>query len=116
VARFAQNRNLVIRAVGVDPDLEVEIHDSHTASGDIYLLCSDGLSDMLAAEEISSILASSPPTLESACEALVLQANDNGGHDNISVILISTYKYNMQAIGLFRRLLHWVRDMGQSLK
>lgn len=104
------------RAVGVGPDLEVEIHDYHTESGDVYLLCSDGLPDMLAAEKNANILVNSRPTLESACEALVLQANDNGGYDNISVILLSIHKYNVQAVGLFRRLLHWVRDMGQGPK
>jgi PPM family protein phosphatase len=113
-ARFAQNKNLVTRAVGVGPDMEVEIHDHHIEPGDVYLLCSDGLSDMLAIEEIICILTNCRPSLEVACNALVRQANDNGGHDNISVILIMVHRYSIEASGLFGRIMRWVRQGGME--
>jgi PPM family protein phosphatase len=111
-ARFAQNKNLVTRAVGVGPNIEVEVHDHFTEPGDIYLLCSDGLSDMLATEEIICILMHSWLSLEAACDALVQQGNDNGGHDNISVILIMVHRHSVKAGGLFRRILRWVKQGG----
>jgi serine/threonine protein phosphatase PrpC len=108
-ARFSQNKNLVTRAVGVDHEMEVEIHDHNTEPGDVYLLCSDGLSDMLAAEEIHDALAGWKSSLERACDVLVQRANDNGGHDNISVILIKVQSKNAETGGLFDRILNWVK-------
>jgi protein phosphatase len=103
-SRFSQNRNLVTRAMGVDHDVEVEIHDHVTEAGDIYLLCSDGLSDMLSSKEISDIMTSMNLDLEPACDALVKKANDNGGRDNISVILIKVKSKNTETKGLFGRV------------
>jgi protein phosphatase len=107
-ARFSQNRNLVTRAVGVNQTMEVEIHDHHTEPGDIYLLCSDGLSDMLISEEITEILNTPEFTLEDACRALVQKANDCGGHDNISVVLMKVLSNRPESGGVFGRLLNWV--------
>jgi serine/threonine protein phosphatase PrpC len=55
-ARHSQNKNLVTRALGVDPVVEPEIHDYDTMPGDVYLLCSDGLNDMVEDEEIALTL------------------------------------------------------------
>ncbi|HWT70959.1 MAG TPA: Stp1/IreP family PP2C-type Ser/Thr phosphatase [Oxalicibacterium sp.] len=85
-ARFAPNKNLITRALGVAVEIEVETNTYATEAGDIYLLCSDGLSDMLATEQIVELLGRHAD-LESTCEDLVNAANDNGGRDNISVIL-----------------------------
>lgn len=109
LARFSPNRNLITRAVGVDYDVDVEIHEHMTRVGDIYLLCSDGLSDMLSTGEISEILNRSGASLVATCEALVARANGNGGRDNISVILIKIQSYNPEAEGLFGRILNWVK-------
>ncbi|MNR78050.1 Serine/threonine phosphatase stp [compost metagenome] len=87
-ARFAPNKNLITRALGVAVQLEVEVHDYQTEVGDIYLLCSDGLSDMLASEQMSAMLADNDSDLELLCSSLVQAANDNGGRDNISVIVV----------------------------
>lgn len=95
-ARYAPNSNLVTRAVGIAQDIEVEVHEHQVAPGDLYLLCSDGLSDMLQPEEMLDILLSQPATLESACEMLVQAANDNGGHDNISVVLMRLESNNSE--------------------
>jgi PPM family protein phosphatase len=87
-ARFSQNKNLVTRAVGIDPEVETEVHTYPVLPGDIYMLCSDGLSDMVTDEDIQLTLSSLQANLPLAAEQLVQQANDNGGRDNISVILV----------------------------
>jgi protein phosphatase len=90
-ARFAQNRNLVTRALGVEPLVEAEIHEYEALPGDIYLFCSDGLNDMLPDEEIHGALRE-PANLELAADHLVRMANGNGGRDNISVILVKVLR------------------------
>jgi protein phosphatase len=86
-ARSAPGRNIVTRALGVEPGVEVEVHRHLVQSGDLYLLCSDGLSDMLDERALATTLRSAGRDLDSTADALVRQANDNGGRDNISVIL-----------------------------
>jgi len=85
-AAFSANKNLVTRAVGVEDTVLLETHAHEVQAGDLYLLCSDGLSDMLPDVSIAQILTSAN-TLPDACRALVAAANDAGGRDNISVIL-----------------------------
>lgn len=87
-AKFSQNKNLVTRALGVDPEVEAEIHDYDVEPGDIYLLCSDGLNDMVDDDEIAMTLQALSANLALAADQLVQMANDNGGKDNISVILV----------------------------
>jgi serine/threonine protein phosphatase PrpC len=107
-ARFSQNKNLVTRALGVDPEMEVEIHDHPIEPGEIYLLCSDGLSDMLTDEEMCDALIMCGSALQSACDVLVQKANDNGGHDNISVILARVQSHTVESGGLLGRFLNWL--------
>jgi len=57
-ARHSQNKNLVTRAVGIDPDVETEVHSYPVLVGDIYLMCSDGLNDMVTDEDIELTLSS----------------------------------------------------------
>ena len=85
-AAFSANKNLVTRAVGVEDTVLLETHLHELMPGDLYLLCSDGLSDMLDDESISQLLQACE-SLEDACAALIDAANDAGGRDNISVIL-----------------------------
>lgn len=106
-APYAQNRNLVTRALGVAPVVEVEIRHYSTEPGDIYLLCSDGMSDMLLAEEIGEMLVQHQSNLEETSNALVQRSNDNGGRDNISVILIRTGSSSRKAGSLLDRFLNW---------
>ncbi|MDP5008996.1 MAG: Stp1/IreP family PP2C-type Ser/Thr phosphatase [Glaciimonas sp.] len=91
-ATLAMNRNVITRAVGVDPQLTVEVHEYALQAGDLYLLCSDGLSDRLSADEIKRIIMGVNTDADSdlgvASDALILAANAAGGQDNISVILI----------------------------
>lgn len=87
-ARYSGNKNLVTRALGVDPVVDVEIANFDVSPGDIVLLCSDGLNDMVEDEEIALALRTLGGNLQLAADHLVQLANDNGGRDNVSVILI----------------------------
>jgi len=91
-ARFSQNKNLVTRAMGVDPVVDAEIHDYEVLPGDIYLLCSDGLNDMVEDEEIQLTLQMLSANLELAATQLIQMTNDNGGRDNVSVILVKVLR------------------------
>lgn len=87
-ARLSKNKNLVTRAVGIDAEVEAEIHVHDVMVGDIYLLCSDGLNDMVEDDDIQATLYAMQGNLTMAAEQLIQAANDNGGRDNVSVILI----------------------------
>jgi len=109
-ARFSQNKNLVTRAVGIDAEVETEVHTYPVQPGDIYLLCSDGLSDMVTDEDIQLTLSSLQANLSLAAEQLVQQANDNGGRDNISVILVRVLKdFPARRAGWLNKLRAWFR-------
>ncbi len=105
-ARFSQNKNLVTRAVGVDPDVETEIHDYPVLPGDIYVLCSDGLNDMVEDEEIKLTLQMLAANLELAATQLIQMANDNGGRDNVSVIVIKVLREFPAAGGWWSKFWH----------
>ena len=108
-AKHSQNKNLVTRALGIDPVVEPEVHDYDTKVGDIYLLCSDGLSDMVPDDEIGLTLETLGGNLTLAAQQLVQMANDNGGRDNVSVLLIKIVKEYPAARGIFSRFLGWFR-------
>ena len=108
-AQFSQNKNLITRAVGVDNMLEAEVHEHQIEPGDIYLLCSDGLSDMLAARQIAEILATQGTSLKLAAQTLVARANEHGGRDNISVVLVRVQAFSTEREGLFGRILSWMK-------
>jgi serine/threonine protein phosphatase PrpC len=103
-ARFSPNRNLITRAVGIEHALDVEVHEHRTLCGDIYLLCSDGLSDMLATEEIAEITMDFDGDIVAICDALVHKANQNGGRDNTSVILVKVQSNIRPAAGMLKRI------------
>jgi len=86
-AAAAAYRNLVTRALGVETEVRLELSDHAVEPGDRYLLCSDGLSDMLDDDAIGRLLAPDLPMGGSA-EALVRAANAAGGRDNVSVVLV----------------------------
>jgi serine/threonine protein phosphatase PrpC len=85
-AATSTNKNLVTRAVGVEDTVLLETHLHDVLPGDLYLLCSDGLSDMLDDDSIAKLMASSE-ALPDVADALIQAANDAGGRDNISVVL-----------------------------
>ncbi|MBI4192319.1 MAG: Stp1/IreP family PP2C-type Ser/Thr phosphatase [Betaproteobacteria bacterium] len=108
-ARYSQNKNLVTRAVGIDPEVEIEVHTYDVEPGDIYLLCSDGLSDMVMDEDIHATLAMLQANLPLAAKQLVQQANDSGGRDNISVILVRVLEAFEASTGWFAKFKAWFR-------
>jgi serine/threonine protein phosphatase PrpC len=87
-AKLSQNKNLVTRALGIDPTVDPELHVYETQVDDTYLLCSDGLSDMVEDEEIRLTLITLKTNPNLTVQQLVQAANDNGGRDNISAMLI----------------------------
>ena len=80
-------KNLVTRALGVDESVLLEVNEHQVQVGDLYLMCSDGLSDMVDDDAIAKIVTSQLP-LEQTATQLIAQANENGGRDNISVLLV----------------------------
>ena len=85
-AEKSQFRNVLLRAVGIDAAIEVDITSGQFSPGDIFLLCSDGLHGMVKQDEITSVLAYHAP-LALKADMLINMANDAGGKDNISVAL-----------------------------
>ena len=85
-AAFSTNKNLVTRAVGVEDTVLLETHQHEVQPGDVYLLCSDGLSDMLDDATMTDVMLASASLPEMA-RALVDGANEAGGRDNISLVL-----------------------------
>ena len=83
------DRNVITRAIGTKPTVDVEVATNEwpIQIGDIYLLCSDGLYDLLPDWEIASTLRDNKPN--EACKVLVATAKDRGGYDNISVIVLT---------------------------
>ena len=108
-AKHSANKNLVTRALGIDPAVEPEIREYDTMPGDIYLLCSDGLSDMVSDEDIGMALQALGANLQLAAQQLVQMANDNGGRDNISVILIKILREYPAGHGLASKIFRWFR-------
>ena len=108
-AKRSQNKNLVTRALGIEPVVEAEIHTYPAQEGDIYLICSDGLNDMVEDEDIELTLGALGANLQLAAEQLVQMANDNGGRDNISVVLIKVKKDFPADDGLFAKFFSWFK-------
>jgi PPM family protein phosphatase len=102
------NRNYVTRALGVEPAVEVEVQEDTVKLDDIYLLCSDGLSDMVEEEDIHLTISTFSANLSTGGEQLIQLANANGGRDNISVCIAQVMKSFAEARGLVGRLKGWI--------
>lgn len=98
-------QNVLIRAVGVEPEIEVEVSEELFAEGDVLLLCSDGLTKELSDAQIVSVLADAQYP-EAAAEQLVDLANRAGGSDNITVIVL---RHSPKFAGAFERLGRWLK-------
>jgi protein phosphatase len=79
------HKNVIVRALGMRDTVQVDIHVDSPRLGDVYILCSDGLSGMVTDEQIAEI-AGSGQDLDTMCEQLIALANQNGGLDNVTVI------------------------------
>ena len=89
-ARIHPDKNIITRAVGVKEYVLVDFFDVHIGTTEKLLLCTDGLTNMLKDEEIHRIIAGSG-SLEQAGERLIEAANENGGRDNIAVVLVEPF-------------------------
>jgi protein phosphatase len=108
-ARRSQNKNLVTRALGIEPEVEAEIHTYEARPGDIYLICSDGLNDMVEDEDIALTLSALGSNLPLAADQLVQMANDAGGRDNVSVILVKIKKDFPADASWLAKFLSWLK-------
>ncbi|MDH4189089.1 MAG: Stp1/IreP family PP2C-type Ser/Thr phosphatase [Betaproteobacteria bacterium] len=108
-AKHAQHKNLVTRALGIDPTVEPEIHDYDAKPGDVYLLCSDGLCDMVTDDDIGLTVQALGANLKLAVQQLVQMANDNGGRDNVSVILVRILREYPANRGVVSKFFAWLK-------
>jgi PPM family protein phosphatase len=80
-------RSVITRAVGTEPDVDVDVFEVDAEAGDVFLLCSDGLTDMVSDDAIQTLLADREGELEGVARSLVEAANTSGGEDNITVLV-----------------------------
>ena len=86
-AEVHPQRSVITRALGTDPDVDVDAFSVDAQAGDVFLICSDGLSDMVDGEQIEAIVNTHRGDLDAAAKALVQAANRAGGEDNITAVL-----------------------------
>jgi len=103
-AQRSTNRNYVTRALGVEPVVQVEVQELEVHQDDVYLLCSDGLPDMVEDEDIHLTISTFSANLETVGQQLIQLSNDHGGKDNISVILTHVREPFPARIGVFSRI------------
>ncbi|MBL4759312.1 MAG: Stp1/IreP family PP2C-type Ser/Thr phosphatase [Mariprofundaceae bacterium] len=104
-ARNSRIKNLVTRALGCDPRVEADLVEDMVSAGDLYLMCSDGLTDVVSDEDINHCLGHCKKDLQKTALQLVQMANNAGGPDNISIILIRASEASAKLKGgLFGRL------------
>ena len=87
-AQRAAAKNYVTRALGVEPTVDVDVTEVPVSKDDLYLLCSDGLSDMVEDADIHLTISTFGGNLETLAKQLVLLSNDNGGRDNVSIVAV----------------------------
>lgn len=91
-ARNSSNKNVITRALGLADIVEVDLLEELLREGDLYLLCSDGLTGMVEDAQIAAVLASCDSQPEAAAAKLLEMANSSGGNDNISIIVVCVDK------------------------
>jgi serine/threonine protein phosphatase PrpC len=109
-AQRSTNRNYVTRALGVEPTVEVEVHEYEVLPEDVFLLCSDGLCDMVEDDDIHLTISTFNDSLDVVGQQLVDLANDHGGRDNISVMLAQVNEAFPASKGLFA----WIAGLFRS--
>ena len=106
-ARNSMNKNLVTRALGIDPIVMPDIQEDIVLKNDIYLLCSDGLTDLVEDEDIYLTIMQFSANLEEAAKQLITKANKKGGKDNISVMLCRIDDDFSSQKGWFKKFAAW---------
>ena len=107
----SHNRSLVTQALGVAETVTAHLRDVDALPGDLFLLCSDGLNDLVDDDDIALIVHSLSANLPLAAQVLVQTAKDNGGYDNVSVILVRALRGSRTppGTGWLARLADWLR-------
>ncbi len=108
-AQRSTNRNYVTRALGVESTVEVEVQEGTVLPGDIFLLCSDGLTDMVEDEDIHLTISTFSANLQTVAEQLIELANENGGRDNVTVSLAEVKSSFAEKPGLVDRIKSLIR-------
>ena len=106
-AQRSTNRNYVTRALGVEANVDVEVQEIEVQKGDYFLMCSDGLPDMVEDEDIHLTISTFNNDVKTIGEQLIKLTNDNGGRDNVSVILVrvaDSFPAEVGLLGKFRSL------------
>ena len=103
-AQRSLNRNYVTRALGIEPTVEVEINEEKVRPQDVYVLCSDGLSDMVDDEDIHLTISTFNANLNLIGQQLIRLTNDNGGRDNVSIVVAKVLKPFSQRKKLLKKL------------
>ena len=106
-AARSTNKNYVTRALGVEPTVEVDVREHRAEKADHYVLCSDGLSDMVEDEDIQLTISTFGDNLDVVAKQLVQLANEHGGRDNISVVLAQVIDSFPARRGILDRILGW---------
>ena len=86
------HKNVIVRALGMKDSVTVDIRRLEPKAGEVYVLCSDGLSGMISDESILSGVQEAGDDLEKACQNLISEANAAGGADNVTVVLVGFYE------------------------
>jgi protein phosphatase len=109
-AQRSTNRNYVTRALGVEPTVEVEVHEYDVLPDDVYLLCSDGLPDMVEDEDIHLTISTFNASLDVVGQQLIDLANNHGGRDNVSVMLAQVLEPFAAKKPLLVKIARWFRS------
>jgi len=91
-AMISTSRNLITRALGISPEVEVDVETEELEEDDIFLLCSDGLTDMVSDADVQQTLIECASDMDHCLKQLVSKANEAGGNDNVSIILITLHE------------------------
>lgn len=100
-------KNIVTRALGVEDAVQVDLLEEPVETGDLFLLCSDGLSDMVDDTQLAALLQAPAATLEAQAQQLVRAALAAGGRDNVSVVLVKVLGSFARGRRWYERLLEW---------
>ena len=106
-AQRAANKNYVTRALGVEPQVDVEIQEVPVSKGEVFVMCSDGLSDMVEDEDIHLTINTFSANLDTVAKQLIQLANDNGGRDNVSVVMAHILDAFPARTKIFDKILGW---------
>jgi protein phosphatase len=112
-AAISPQRNVVTRALGMEPTVQVDVQEQEAREGDTLLLCSDGLSDMVDDPVMLEAVVQAGEDLDGACDALMELANARGGKDNITAVLVRFSEVEAAPEGPQGRTGRWRRLLGR---